>query len=222
MHRSKTSRALWIAITVVSSWPILVQCGKSGEETRTSWEDDLVVQRERYRRLGLTFDEAKAREDAQCIVRSTAMSEVIVVGGRRREPRGELKSGPPCDYDAVIMGPKTFIAGVEKATDRAMIFGGWRHSDEARKKRLLLDWFREGLAAGREVVDEAGKAPLTARSMPWHPARVELAGTRYTVEGWLRVPASGGEGERYELLRCSITDVLSFEGCTVVDRLAHD
>lgn|GEM_PF-3189349 len=193
----------------------LPQCSKS--EDRTSWEDDLVVQKERYRRLGLDFEEALGREDSACIVRSERMQEVIIVGGRRRTADGSLATaGPPCDYDSVIMGAKTFIAGVEKATDRAMLYGGWRHAEQEEKERLFLTWFEEALTAGGDVVGPGEEKPLVAIGKEWQAPNVVHEGDRYVASGWVKTVGADGT-QRFELRTCALTEELSFEGCSIVD-----
>ena len=213
------SMSRWALLAIVSA--TMIQCSKT--EDRTSWDDDLVVQRERYRRLGLDFVEAEAREDTACILRSKRLHDVIVVGGLERDPQGRLLPGSECDYDCVIMGAKTFIAGVEKATDRAMLFGGWRHLEEDERRALFLAWFEDGLARGREVVTAGREGPLVAAGKAWHPPRVEVANGRYQAEGWLRRPSELPGKVNYELVRCSMTEEkLSFEGCTTVDVVVVD
>lgn len=220
MHRGNMLRCSTVFGILVPVALSLVQCTKG--ETRTSWDDDLVVQRERYRRLGLDFDETEAREDFACIIRSERMRDVIVLGGRVRDPRGHLLAGARCDYDSVIMGAKTFIAGVEKATDRAMLFGGWQHLDAEHRKELFLTWFEDGLAVGRDVVRAGSEGPLAATGKGWHAPRVEVADGRYQAEGWLRTAGDGGGKVTYELVRCTMTDKLSFEGCTPLDVVVVD
>jgi hypothetical protein len=204
----------------VSTAAVMVHCKDADDHT--SWEDDLVVQRERYRRLGLDFVEAEAREDTACILRSKRLHNVVIAGGRERDPQGHLTPDSKCDYDSVIMGAKTFIAGVEKATDRALLFGGWRSLDEGERLALFLVWFEDGLAVGREVVRAGSEGPLVAAGKEWHAPRTELTGGRYVVEGWLRSVDAGAAKATYERLRCELTENLDFEGCTTLDSVVVD
>lgn len=210
----------------------LAQCGEGapagtdaegGEEEfvddgdRTSWDDDMVVMRERYRRLGLTWDRPTAQRDTRCIVRSKNHHNLIIVGEVSRSLEA-LGDEAPCDYDSVIIGAKTFIVGLAKATDRVLLYNGWKRLDPTKRQEIFLEWFREGLTAGLVLLTDADATLVTNANKAWHPAQVRVDGERLVAEGWVKVPAVTS-AERLELRRCAVTLDLTFEGCDTVDRI---
>jgi len=206
--------------------------GASGEESaaqgeddfdevgdRTSWDDNMVVMRERYRRLGIGWQKERAREDTRCIIRSSTMHNVIVVGEVNRA-FSQLGTAAPCDYDSVIIGAKTFIVGIDKATDRVMIYGGWKRAEDAKRIEIFRGWFYEGLTAGVILLDAVQGKVVNAAGKTWKPPSVRQDGKRFIAEGWVKVP-SVTSMDRYELRSCAIGADLIFEGCDTIDHVGN-